>query len=104
MDIQIDRDLIAREVRRELTGNLDRAGRKLVAGVRRRSPDDTGELDGSYTHEVEDGPDGVRLLVGTPLPKGRPIELGTRRMAPRAPLRRTLAEDGDAALGIIAGR
>lgn len=96
VEFQIDPNALRAEVRADLVGKLDGVGRALVKGFRRRSPDDTGALDASYTHEVDEA--NARVLAGTELLRGRFVELGTERMAPRAPMRRTLAEDGESVM------
>jgi hypothetical protein len=90
--VELDVDPRAlREARADLHRRLAAVGRALVPRVRRRSPDDTGDLDRSYRFEVDEAND--RVLVGTELLHGRMIELGTTRMAPRAPMRKALAEE-----------
>lgn len=89
---------------RHLVGNLPAVGAMLCDQIRSRSPDRTGDLDRSYTYEVDEREAVVR--VGTELEYGKYIELGTVRMSPRAPIRRTLAEESDrilAALGAEQG-
>lgn len=51
---------------------------------------DLGTLAGSVIHRLGTDTKGLFCSVGTPLKKGRWLELGTRRMRPRPFLRRAL--------------
>jgi HK97 gp10 family phage protein len=59
---------------------------------------DTGTLRSSIAHQMEAGPSG---LVGSALAYARHLELGTKKMAPRPYLRRTLAQEKPAIVDII---
>ena len=91
MTIDPDPTDLAATIRGEMLDRLGAAGPRIVAGIRRRNHDDTGTLDASFTSELDEAHD--RLLVGTPLLYGRFREIGTAKMRPHAPIRRTLAED-----------
>lgn len=56
----------------------------------------TGRLRASITHELLDDAEGPFARVGTNLPYGLYLELGTRRMRPRPFLRRALDDSLDA--------
>jgi HK97 gp10 family phage protein len=59
---------------------------------------DTGTLRSSIAHQMQEGPSG---LVGSALAYARHLELGTKKMAPRPYLRRTLAQEKPAIVEII---
>jgi hypothetical protein len=88
--MEIDPRALSESIQRELVSRLDPLGRRLVEGIRKRSSDDTGELDASYTHQVN--AEDAKLLIGTELLYGRFRELGTVKMRPEGAIRRTLAE------------
>jgi len=78
-----------------MLARLPKLGEVLVAMVRERTPvreedPQPGLLRDSMTFEVDREAGVVR--IGTPLEIGRYIELGTERMAPRAPIRKALAD------------
>jgi phage gpG-like protein len=71
------------------------AGR--IHGATRSGPGEppykqTGRLRAGVTHEVLDESAKITARVGTNLPYGRHLELGTRKMAARPWLRRALDE------------
>lgn len=77
-----------RRLARWSVDRLDVVGRTLAEEARRNTPVRTGQAQASVIYEVDPDTDTVR--VGSPLLKYRFLELGTARMAPRAPLRRAL--------------
>jgi HK97 gp10 family phage protein len=71
--------------------------KRRVYGAQRSAPGappykQTGLLRASVTHELSEGYLAVTARVGTNLPYGKYLELGTRKMAARPWLRRALLE------------
>lgn len=86
-------------IRRKALARLGFVGDMLLPRIRANSPDRTGELDRSYAYEVDESE--YVLRIGTELERGKFIELGTVRMSPRAPIRRTLNESADEILRVL---
>lgn len=94
-DVRIDPAAVA-ELVNDPDGPVAAELVKLAVRVESRAktlcPVDTGRLRSSITHAVTGGQGGLACRVGSNVHYAPWVELGTRRMAPRAFLRRALAE------------
>lgn len=79
-----------RNLARALAGPLGRIGRETARRAAELTPVRTGQSAASVEYEVDAAASAVR--VGSRLLKYRFLEIGTRHMAARAPLRRAVDE------------
>ena len=111
MRTKLDTAAVFETIRARTLERLTIAGAYLVDRISDNAPKgETGNLEKAYTHEVH--PEENRVLVGAagPASQERPgdlyarfVETGTKKMTPRAPIRRTLAAEGKNVLKILSG-
>ena len=98
--VELDERKAIREIEKDMGRRLESLGRPSVRLARENTPIDTGQSAASVEYEVDRS--NLTLRFGSVLLKYRFLEIGTKHMAARAPLRRTLDELGESYPGMIA--